>query len=86
MSATPAWLLCRKLLAALSRNSVPDVEDILQTMQEDDLEPGPLAYNTLVVAHVKNGNLDAALDILQDLHYQGCHCVPSHKQLLAISV
>lgn len=79
-------MVCRDLSAALSRKSVLEVEDTLQSMQEDDLEPGPLAYNTLVVAHIKTGNLDAALDVVQDLQFQGGLLHQQHRYSLLKSV
>lgn len=55
-------------------------------MQEDNLEPGPLAYNTLVVAHIKAGDLDAAFDVLQNLQYQGqLPCIRSHAAYLLMA-
>lgn len=43
-------------------------------MQAAELEPGPLAYNALVVAYVKDGDLDAALEVINDMHKQGLTC------------
>ena len=42
-----------------------DVSEVLETMQEDGLEPGPYAYHALVFAHVKSKDSSAAHEVMR---------------------
>lgn len=56
-----------QLYSAAMQGDVKEVQQVLQLMSESNLPPGPAALHTLVFAHVKAGDAEAALQSARDV-------------------
>lgn len=56
-----------QLFAAAMDGNVEEVRQVLHRMSESNLPPGPAALHTLVFAHVKSGDAEAALQSARDI-------------------